>query len=345
MSLEIMAQALLSYFYVKPRNHGAIKHIAGRYFAMGLFNTLSGSVVRATAMLACGVFGLGVVGPDGAHAAFYNYETGTSGAFAVSCSGPGDGGLANPNFDNRLFFKVGAQCQTMTDPTGPAYQANASSAFTQGSVVTSGQAQSSLGILRASGIMSTDQQNSVLFPAGFGEAGWVDTIIIENPLMTGQVATVNANIHIEGTLDASGPNSFGRLQLFGSTDLGTALQSSYQVQAGSAVESLSVNETLLVSFNFVIGTASEFGIKMSALAMTSSATSFGLNSSDTDFYNTLTWGGIDSITVGGNELTDYSILSESGTDWSVAAVPIPAAGVLFAFGLVSLGFTARRRSR
>lgn len=312
---------------------------------MGLLDKFSGSVARIATMLACGVFGLGVVVPSGAHAAFFNYGTGTSGAFAVSCSGPGDGGLANPNFDNRLFFKAGAQCQTTTDPTGPGYQASASSSFTQNNVVTSGKAQSSMGVLRASGKMSTDQQNSVLFPAGFGEAGWIDTITIENPSMTGQIATINAFLHIDGTLDASGPNSFGRLQLFGATSLGTALQSSYFVQAGSPVESLTVNETLLVSFDFVIGTASEFGVKMQALAMTSSATSFGQNFSDTDFFNTLTWGGIDSITVGGNEISGYSIFSESGTDWSVAAVPLPGAGALFMLGLAGLGFVARQRTR
>jgi hypothetical protein len=313
---------------------------------MGLFDRLPGSVVRAAAMLACGAFGLGALDPNGAQAAFYSYGTGTSGVFAVSCSGPGDGGLANPNFDNRLFFKPGAQCQTSTDSTGPGYYANANSSFSQGNIVTSGKAQSSsMGVLRASGKMSTDQQNSVLFPAGFGEAGWIDTITIENPSMNGQIATINALLHIDGTLDASGPNSFGRLQLYAASSLGVANQSSYQVQAGTAVESLTVNDTVMVSFDFVIGTASEFGVKMSALAMTSSATSFGQNFSDTDFFNTLTWGGIDSITVGGNEITDYSIFSESGTDWTVAAVPLPGAGALFMAGLAGLGFTARRRTR
>ena len=42
-----------------------------------------------------------------AHAAAFTNGAGPTGVYSVSCSAPADGGLANPNFDNQLFFKVG----------------------------------------------------------------------------------------------------------------------------------------------------------------------------------------------------------------------------------------------
>ncbi|MDE0797777.1 MAG: hypothetical protein OSB76_19560, partial [Alphaproteobacteria bacterium] len=58
-----------------------------------------------------------------AHAAAFTYGAGPTGVYSVSCSGPADGGLANPNFDNQLFFKVGAQCEANVDTTGSSYSA------------------------------------------------------------------------------------------------------------------------------------------------------------------------------------------------------------------------------
>ena len=56
-----------------------------------------------------------------------------------------------------------------------------------------------------------------------------------------------------------------------------------------------------------------------AQAMTTSQTSFGENASEADFFNTLTWGGIAWVTIGGNAFDDFTIDSASGVDWRVAA--------------------------
>ncbi len=67
---------------------------------------------------------------------------------------------------------------------------------------------------------------------------------------------------------------------------------------------------------------------MMAQAMTPSQTSFGMNVSEAVFSNTLTWGGIAGVTIGGNAVSDFTIDSASGVDWTVAAstaIPLPPA--------------------
>ena len=59
---------------------------------------------------------------------------------------------------------------------------------------------------------------------------------------------------------------------------------------------------------------------------------------------TLRWNGITSVLdAGGNPVVAYSVLSESGTDWRVAAVPEPSAAVLSLFGLLAIAAAVRFR--
>ena len=68
--------------------------------------------------------------------------------------------------------------------------------------------------------MSTDQQASVLFPAGFGDTGWIDTMLLGgNPQLNGQVGMASVVVNVSGTLAVSGPNVTALLQLVVSSEL------------------------------------------------------------------------------------------------------------------------------
>ena len=83
---------------------------------------------------------------------------------------------------------------------------------------------------------------------------------------------------------------------------------------------------------------------MMAQAMTPSQTSFGMNVSEAVFSNTLTWGGIAGVTIGGNAVSNFTIDSASGVDWTVAAstaIPLPLA--LAVLGIAFMGLARVRR--
>ncbi|MCP9472992.1 MAG: VPLPA-CTERM sorting domain-containing protein [Nitrospira sp.] len=68
--------------------------------------------------------------------------------------------------------------------------------------------------------------------------------------------------------------------------------------------------------------------------------------STADFSHTAYWAGLLGVTdAQGNSVSNYTVHSESGFNYRLAAVPIPAAGVLLFTGLTALvGLAARRRS-
>lgn len=271
----------------------------------------------------------------------YGFGGGT-GVFSVACAGPGDGGLPNGNLaDNRVFFKPGSNC-TVDPLTGAA-----SESFASGNTSASGTVSSVLGQLQGSATMSTDQQSSVRFPAGFGDTGWIDTMDLGgNPQFNGQVGMAEVEVIVSGTLAVSGPNVTALLQLVVSSELGgPALhQPFYQIQ--SPHPGLTISDSLILDLPFIIGTPSEFLVRAMPRAMTSSQTSFGNNTSTVNFLaNSVTWGGIRSVTVGGTTLPNFTAIGGTGIDWTqpfgALAVPTPSIVPLLILGLAVMGFTRR----
>ena len=307
--------------------------------------------MRNSAVLGA-VLGIVVLASSEAQSApFTTYGfVGTSGVFAASCSGPGDGGLPNPNIvDNRVFFKAGSDCTV--DPLTPT----ANSSFSSGSVTASGTTTTALGSISGSAAMSTGAQSAVQFPAGFSDSGWIDTLLVSSPGNEGLLAQVSVVLNVNATLSVSGPNVISRLWLAVSSETSgnPALhQPFYQIQAPAAP--LVVNDTLTLELPFIIGTPSQFLVRVMAQAMTSSSTSFGNNTSDVAFLNTITWGGVEKVTVAGDEVAFTAVGDDSGINWAepftepvplTESVPLALGPALpFALGFAGLaGLAASRR--
>ena len=270
-------------------------------------------------------------------------NTSASTVFTVSCSGPADGGLPNASFDNRNFFKAGSDC------TNDPFTSLDSSSFASGNVSASGSASASFGTLHGSAAMSTDAQTSVRFPAGFGDAGWIDTMLIEIAGQGGQIATAFALVNVTGTLFAQGVNVSSFFQLYVGSELDGADKHRpfHQIQSFNNVpESLIISDSFVLPLRFVVGTPSQFTVRAQARAMTSSSTSGGNNVSNVNFLTSVTWGGIQSISIGGTEITDpfAATGTVSGVNWAnpaAVAAPAPASLLLFLTGLATLVLTRR----
>jgi len=74
----------------------------------------------------------------------------------------------------------------------------------------------------------------------------------------------------------------------------------------------------------------------------------GEGQASAQFMNTIEWGGFTSVLAGGSPVSNYSVISDSGVDWSQAVqapalVPIPPALYLFGSGILGLISIARRK--
>jgi hypothetical protein len=267
--------------------------------------------------------------------------SGTHGLFSVSCSGPGNGGLPhNGLVDNRGFFQAGSDCTA--DPLTPSSASN----FTSGNVAASSSATAGFGTLQGQATMSTGAQNVVFFPAGFSDLGWIDTLTIVDPSNHGQVAMVSVILNASGALLADGPNVAALLQLIVSSEVaGLNLhQTFYQIQSTGPTPQ-PIADTLVLDLPFIVGTPGQMLVRAQARAMTSSQTSFGNNVSGVEFLNTIDWGGIADISVGGvSILPNVTVLSASGADWTVpfsGAIPLPPTWTLSLTGLLALAVARR----
>jgi PEP-CTERM motif len=84
------------------------------------------------------------------------------------------------------------------------------------------------------------------------------------------------------------------------------------------------------------------------IELTAGTSSVTGGSAVADLADTLEWGGISKVTVGGVALTDYSVTSASGTNWADSflpgpGVPEPATWAMMLVGFGGLGGLLRRR--
>ena len=187
------------------------------------------------------------------------------------------------------------------------------------------------------------------FPVSRAGAGWVDQLLVENPLYTGQTGTLTGLLHVTGTIygrNDKGVAGFDLRSFQGTSTFGTV---ELNVERRNQAAAVTVDELVPVTFTFTFGTARKVGVFALAQAGVRAETTggnFAPGDVFADFANTVTWTGIESITVGGAAVAGSAISSASGSDWYLGAqatVPEPATSALVAAGLAVVGVAARRR--
>jgi len=177
---------------------------------------------------------------------------------------------------------------------------------------------------------------------------------------SGTIGTLTAQVFISGSGNASAPtiqppgydevvaayqiglsNAYG----YGGTSISGGWNSTSDIFVGDQP-----GQAYTLTTQFVYGTSWEL-VLYSYLQVYISPifNNAGIYQGNVNLSNTITWLGIDSITdESGNTIDNYSIISESGFNWSSAhpsAVPIPPALWLFVSGLLGMtGIAGRRKA-
>jgi hypothetical protein len=195
----------------------------------------------------------------------------------------------------------------------------------------------------------------------------LDTIVINNPALTGTVGRADLGFLVEGILsagrDAAAPSSFGSGgQARGSADIWVSLFAINTVaqnvrlsaeNQGFARDIPAVgldNELMGGELTFTFGTPFNYSVVLETYgSATSSSTGGssqpGLPAATTfvsDFGNTITWAGVSNLRDDlGNPVTEFTAFSGAGSDFRnkiipTALVPLPGGLLLLASALVAM---------
>lgn len=181
------------------------------------------------------------------------------------------------------------------------------------------------------------------------DAGWLDRITIFAPGLNGQAGVLNFSLFVSGNLDADSPRGGASMQIGVDSPFGVDDAEVWQAGADNhiIVGEGPVAESVPFSVNFTYGTPFLMSVRGLAAASTASRDPVPGSSALADFYNTVNWNGIQSITAGGAPVSGYSITSASGVDYTqsfaAAAAPEPGTMALLGAALAALGIGAVRR--
>ncbi|MCE7973554.1 MAG: hypothetical protein DYG92_04400 [Leptolyngbya sp. PLA1] len=225
---------------------------------------------------------------------------------------------------------------------------------------TSNSASGTVGMGFMHLLADNDAPNSSFFAEANANGGWKDSFLITAPGQNGQTGYMQFTLNVTGFLSAAGfagAASFtttaykDTTQLLanalfspGNSDpLSSDRQYGHWSVSSAPNNSKNVSGVITMAVPFTYGTPFNLGIYANAEAgMRSSSGVSGNSQASVQFQNSLYWGGISGMYLGGttNTISDYQIVSGSGIDWR-GAIPSPATAML----LAAHALVAARRRR
>lgn len=217
-----------------------------------------------------------------------------------------------------------SDCQSATT-TQPGNTAGRTVGYSEAGVSATSQAQAQFGELKLGASYAGSPQVAGL-PAAVAQGGWNDTLTVTpaNPSDAGKLATFSFLISVEGSLDAAASGNTGvglsMLALRDGGFFGSAWSSVGQGQQFQPFHR-NLDEAVLLSVPIYLGTPFQLGFFAAAYAGYASSLP-GSGQGNADFLNTLTWGGVNAVSINGAPVA-YTLASTSGVNWAQPFVPVP----------------------
>lgn len=279
-------------------------------------------------------------------------DVGPEGTLLSVCAGFHGGTNPNPGFD--LGMVPGEnQCNASVTTQAPQLLQHSAS-YTD---LAKDSESAALGYAQMGqfGLASSFRSNSQFgYTIAAATAGWNDVLVVtpQDPAQNGQSGMFSFDLDVSGVLDAQPTGNSGtQLKIAAYRDNGQNGFSQWSV-GGQGQFNFPYHEVVdtMISLGLpvTLGQPFQFGLYARATAASASFGPNWISEASNDFLATITWQGVNGVTVGGQPIA-YSLSSQSGIDWTQpfqpiqvpeVPAPLPAVGVG-----VALAWSRRIRSR